>query len=266
MKPTKQTYEAAILHIQNGKGFNETIRYFRDHFGIEIPPANLSRRWAKVKSEIVKHETGAGETAGGTGTAIADFAAVENSKNSALNVGNVVSEHSEQAEHRSTIRETVAGTVAFFQRHFSLMHLVFYTTTGTACFAIWNALPNIIGAALLTVFALFSLDSILKAQDGENPTLAEYGRNRVIASELVASIAHYLILNKYLWANRAALPFEIRYLPPRNEAVLLDLQGQMTNGVWQNGDVIFYISAGIAALLFVAAFAAVDSVLRSNKI
>lgn len=149
--------------------------------------------------------------------------------------------------------------------HFSLMHLVFYVTTLTACYAVWDTLPNVIGAALLTVYGLFSLDSLLKAQDGKRPELAEYGRNRVIVSELIAAVFHAVILNKYLWINRASLPFEIKLLPPKNGNFEIDFRGQILNGVWHNGEVIFYISVAISALLFVAAFAAVDAVLRANK-
>ena len=161
-------------------------------------------------------------------------------------------------------KKSVTNFARFF-RHFSLMHLVFYTTTVTACYAVWDALPNVIGAALLTVYGLFSLDSLLKAQDGTRPNLAEYGRNRVIASELIAAVFHAVILNKYLWINRAALPFEIKLLPPKGGNFEIDFRGNVLNGVWQNGEVIFYISAVISALLFVAAFAAVDAVLRENK-
>lgn len=167
----------------------------------------------------------------------------------------------------SPVSET-RNAVSFWRKivsQFSLMHLVFYVTTATGCYAIYDTLPNIIGAALLTIFGLFSLDSILKAQDSARPEIAAYGRNRVIFSELIAAIAHYTILNKYLWQNLKSLPFEVRYLPPVNEPALLDLDGKMTNGVWQNGEVIFTISITISGLIFAAAFAAVDSVLRENK-
>lgn len=152
-----------------------------------------------------------------------------------------------------------------FLRHFSLMHLVFYATTATACYAMWDTLPNVIGASLLTVFALFSLDSVLKAQDGTRPEIAAYGRNRVIASELVAAVFHYSILNKYLWQNLSKLPFEVKLMPPKGGYYQIDFRGQILNGVWQNGEVIFIISIIISGLLFAAAFAAVDSVLRENK-
>lgn len=167
----------------------------------------------------------------------------------------------------SPVSET-QNAVSFWRKfvsQFSLMHLVFYVTTATGCYAIFDTLPNIIGAALLTIFGLFSLDSLLKAQGGARPEIAAYGRNRVIFSELIAAVAHYTILNKYLWANATSLPFEVRYLPPVNEPALLDLDGKMTNGFWQNGEVIFTISIIISGLIFAAAFAAVDSVLRENK-
>lgn len=261
-QPTEEIYKAAIARLENGYSLGDVIRYFGQHpLEYDIPKTTLHRRWEKHRNS----KTGTPEQQTGTGgtTALQNAlqAAETTPQGAVLSVANADSEHSEQAEQRS-----VRGrTAAFFQRHFSLMHLVFYTTTGTGCFAIWNALPNVLGACLLSVFALFSMDSLLKAQNGENPRIAEYGRNRVIASECVASVFHYLLLNKYLWENTASLPFEIRYLPPVREAVLLDLDGKMTNGYWQNGDVIFYLSIGIAGLLFVAAFAAVDSILQENK-
>lgn len=167
----------------------------------------------------------------------------------------------------SPVSET-RNAVSFWRKivsQFSLMHLVFYVTTATGCYAIYDTLPNIIGAALLTIFGLFSLDSILKAQDSARPEIAAYGRNRVIFSELIAAVAHYSILNKYLWQNLKSLPFEVKLLPPKGGNFEIDFRGQILNGVWHGGEMIFIISIIISGLIFVAAFAAVDSVLRENK-
>ena len=263
-KPTDATYAAAIARLKNGFGLRETIRYFEHHFGVNIPPATLHRKWEKAKNETPEQQAGTMEQQTGTAKAgvLPDVlpTVTATAQNAVLSVENAVSPRSEQDKSRSTMAETMA----FFVRNFSLMHVVFYTTTGTACYAIWDTLPNVVGGALLTIFGLFSIDSVLKAQNGEDPIVAEYGRNRVVVSELVASVFHWLILNKYLWEIKNTLPFKIIFTTKAGDWRIMD-GNYCTNCYWEGGEAIAYAAFGVAALVFAAAFAAVDSILRVNK-
>lgn len=264
MKPTTATYTAAIARLKNGYGLRDTIAYFKKHFGIEIPVATLHRKWEKARNETPEQQIGTVEQQTGTAktSVLPDAlpAVTATTQNTVLKVENAVSPRSEHQNSRSIIAETSL----FFSRNLSLMHIVFYTTTGTACYAIWDALPNALGGALLTIFCLFSLDSVLKAQNTKDPEIAEYGRNRVLASELVASVFHWLILNKYLWEIKSTLPFEIVFAQKEGEWKVMD--GDVClNCYWHGGEAIAYTAFAVAVLIFTAAFSAVDSILRVNK-
>ncbi len=235
------TIAAVAMHFEAGTGVREISRI------LFVPPATLSR-WkndgfpatheaggtVEQANETPEHERGTPEQTNGTSEE-------ETAKIAVFDSGDAVP-HVPFAQ-RST----------FFERHFSLMDFVFYLTTGTACYAIWNTLPNVFGLSFLTVYALFSLDSLLAAKNAALPKAAEYAGNRVIVSELVAAVAHFSICNKLLWQNTAALPFEVKEV--------------FKNGVWQttNSEAIFYISCTIAALMFFAAYGAVDAVLNRAK-
>lgn len=237
MKPTAATYEAAIARLQNGFGIRETIRYFDKHFGIEIPVATLHRKWEKARNETPEQESGAMEQQAGTAnqsvTPNVPVGYLNTTENTVLNVENAVSSSSEHQNSRSTVSETAT----FFAQHFGLMDLAFYVLNGTACFAMWDTAPGVVGASMATIYCLFSLDAILRVKRADMPNTASAAANRVIFLEVIAAIFHFRLVERYLWANLDKLPFPVvrkvdGFTTIRNEAGEIAYLWEWHNAGW----------------------------------
>lgn len=143
------------------------------------------------------------------------------------------------------------------------LEAVFYATTAAACYGFVTALPGVIGWALAAVYALLCFNSLQMAKDEAIPETAEHGKNRIWALELVAVFAHYFTVNRALWSNLDALPFDVKYVPKGGTWILNN--GEKTNGIWQGGEIIFYLSCTVAVLLSAAAIEAVSTRLKLTK-
>lgn len=143
------------------------------------------------------------------------------------------------------------------------LEAVFYATTGAACYGFVTALPGVIGWALAAVYALLCFNSLEMAKNEDIPATAEHGKNRIWALELVAVFAHYFTVNRAMWSNLDALPFDVKYVPDGGTWILNN--GEKINGIWQGGEVIFYLSCTVAVLLSAAAIEAVSTRLKLTK-
>lgn len=143
------------------------------------------------------------------------------------------------------------------------LEAVFCTTSAAACYGAVIALPGVIGWALAVVYGLLCFNSLQMAKCGDIPATAEHGKNRVWALELAAVFAHYYTVNRALWANIDALPFDVKYVPESGNWVYNE--GVKVNGIWQGGEVIFYLSVSVAVLLSAAAIEAVNTRLKLTK-
>lgn len=252
-KPTDATYAAAIARLKNGFGLRETIRYFEHHFGVNIPPATLHRKWEKAKNETPEQQAGTMEQQTGTAKAgvLPDVlpTVTATAQNAVLNVENAVSTRSEQQSSRSTIAETTV----FFARHFGLMDLAFYVLNGTACFAMWNTAPGVVGASMATIYCLFSLDAILRVKRADMPNTAGAAANRVLFLEVIAAIFHFRLIDAYLWQNLDKLPFSVYQTAGNGVSDYKRMDGDVClNCYWHNGDWVHFI-AGLMAFLMAAA-------------
>lgn len=144
------------------------------------------------------------------------------------------------------------------------LEAVFYATTAAACYGFVTALPGVIGWALAAVYALLCFNSLQMAKNEDIPATAEHGKNRIWALELVAVFAHYFTVNRALWSNLDALPFGVKYVP-EGGVWITDFAGNKTNGIWQGGQIIFYLSCTVAVLLSAAAIEAVSTRLKLTK-
>lgn len=143
------------------------------------------------------------------------------------------------------------------------LEAVFYTTSAAACYGAVIALPGVIGWALAVVYGLLCFNSLQMAKREDIPATAEHGKNRVWALELAAVFAHYYTVNRALWSNLDALPFEVKYVPKGGTWILNN--GEKVNGIWQGGEIIFYLSVAVAVLLSAAAIEAVNTRLELTK-
>lgn len=253
MKPTAATYTAAIARLRNGFKLRDTIRYFKEHFGVDIPPATLHRKWEKARNETPEQQSGTMEQPTGTAhqSVIPNVPVgyLNTTENAVLNVENAISPRSEQQNSRSTIAETTV----FFTRHFGLMDLAFYVLNGTACFAMWNTAPGVVGASMATIYCLFSLDAILRVKRADMPNTAGAAANRVIFLEVIAAIFHFRLIDAYLWQNLDKLPFSVYQTAGSGVNDYKRIDGDVClNCYWQNGDWVHFI-AGLMAFLMAAA-------------
>lgn len=143
------------------------------------------------------------------------------------------------------------------------LEAVFYTTSAAACYGAVIALPGVIGWALAVVYGLLCFNSLQMAKCGDIPATAEHGKNRVWALELAAVFAHYYTVNRALWANLDALPFDVKYVPKGGTWILNN--GEKVNGIWRGGEIIFGLSVAVAVLLSAAAIEAVNTRLKLTK-
>lgn len=141
----------------------------------------------------------------------------------------------------------------------------YYATVATACYGFTLAMPGFIGISFAIVYGLLSFAALQMVKDSSIPKTAEYGRNLVYILEVIACVfAHYYTINRALWANLKALPFEVAYLP-KGGVWQLDYAGNRVNGYWQNGDTVFNLAVILACILGGLAVAAIALRLELTK-
>ena len=157
------------------------------------------------------------------------------------------------------------GTPGFFARHFSRMDCVFYVATGTACFAFWNIAPGIPGVCFAVLYWLLAFDALQRVKAaGQNESLAESAKARVWGLEAFAAVAHWNLINEYLWRNLDKLPFEVKQVPD-NGVWILDYSGAKTNAIWQNGEFVSMVAALLACSICAAVIVAVGTTFLEAK-
>ena len=162
----------------------------------------------------------------------------------------------------SEAKEAVAPVAKRSYKAFEL-EAIFYATSLTACYGFVTALPGVVGYSIAIVYALFCVNSLQMAKNADIPQTAERGKNRVWALEFVAGFAHYFTVNRALWSNLDALPFEVKYVPKGGMWVLNN--GVAENGIWQGGEIIFALAVIMAGLLSFAAIEAISTRLQLTK-
>ena len=144
------------------------------------------------------------------------------------------------------------------------LEAVYYVTCLTACYGFALAMPGVIGYAFAVVYGLLSFAAIQMVKDSSIPKTAEAGRNMVYALEVFACVfAHYYTINRALWANLKALPFEVKYLPVGGTWVFNN--GIAENGYWQNGETVFYLACTLSVTLAVLAIVSIALRLELTK-
>lgn len=144
------------------------------------------------------------------------------------------------------------------------LEAVYYVTCLTACYGFALAMPGVIGYAFAVVYGLLSFAAIQMVKDSSIPKTAEAGRNMVYALEVFACVfAHYYTINRALWANLKALPFEVKYLPKGGTWVFNN--GIAENGYWQNGETVFYLACILSVTLAVLAIVSIALRLELTK-
>lgn len=128
----------------------------------------------------------------------------------------------------------------------TILDVVFYSTTLTACAGIVTALKWW-GLPVSLVYSLILVDSMNKAKDVTLEKSAKMGAGMVIVFEIIAACVHAYFFNSILWANYKALPF--------------DMREKIVNGVYSfpNADKPFLIAAGIAVVLSGSAIYAIEN-------
>lgn len=249
------TLAAAALFLQSGEiSLGEISRR------LNVPKPTL-HRW---KTDGVPAPFGTGGTDNGTAEQLTGTDEKE-------------PERSEQEPEQNTIVEPEKAvppvpqpfheqeTRGFFARHFSRMDCVFYVATGTACYAFWNVAPGIPGASFALLYWLLAFDALQRVKAaGQNEALAESARARVWGLELFAAVAHWNLINEYLWRNLDKLPFNVTAVPDGGTWVL-DYSGAKTNIVWQNGEGVSMVAALLACAICAAVIVAVGTTFSEAK-
>lgn len=254
-KPTETTYKAAIARLENGNSLGEVIYYFQRSLGVEIPKTTLHRKWEKYRSAskngTAEQQTGTAGTTEKGASIIAESATVEHAQNAHSDTENAVPVRSDRSRNSSK----TAGILAFLGRNFGLMDWAFYLLNGTACFAVFDTVPGVPGASMATIYALFSLDAILRVKRADMPNAAQVAAMRVVALEIIAALFHFRLINAYLWHNLDKLPFDV-FQTAGKEYRRMD--GDIClNCHYQNGDWVGFIAALCAFLMACAACHAV---------
>ena len=149
--------------------------------------------------------------------------------------------------------------------HIAALEAGYYVTVATACYGFSISMPGFIGGSFAIVYGLLSFAALQMVKDSTIPKTAEYGRNLVYILEIIACVfAHYYTINRALWSNLKALPFEVVYLP-KGGIWEVDYAGNRVNGYWQNGETLFYLACILAAILGGLAVAAIALRLELTK-
>ena len=174
----------------------------------------------------------------------------------------IVSIEPEKVEKENNYRNAVSKIVSsvrnFVTVHFDLMSAAFYLLNGTACFAVFDTVPGVPGASMATIYALFSLDAILRVKRADMPNAAQVAAMRVVALEIIAALFHFRLINEYLWHNLDKLPFEVYYGVEHGRAIARQMDGDTCiNCYYHNGNWVGFIAAFCAFLMACAACHAV---------
>lgn len=161
------------------------------------------------------------------------------------------------AEEMQILPKTGVTKPCAFAQHFGLMDLAFYVLNGTACFAMWDTAPGVVGASMATIYCLFSLDAILRVKRADMPNTAAAAANRVIFLEVIAAIFHFRLIERYLWDNLDKLPFPVvrkvdGFTTIRNEAGEIAYLWE-----WHNAGWVTFLAAVCAFMMSAAACHAV---------
>ena len=149
--------------------------------------------------------------------------------------------------------------------HIAALEAAYYATVASACYGFTLSMPGFIGGSFAIVYGLLSFAALQMVKDSTIPKTAEYGRNLVYILEVIACVfAHYYTINRALWANLKALPFEVAYLP-KGGVWEIDYAGNRVNGYWQNGEVVFNLACILAVILSALAVAAIFMRLELTK-
>jgi len=233
--------------------------------GVRPVTGSDTRRYALV---LIQHGVSYSEIEKETGISVSNLRVMKNrmkaAKTEALQpvttVTDSITQDVTQADSVTTAPEPVT------QNRFTGWQLeaVYYVTCLTACYGFTAAMPGVIGYAFAVVYGLLSFAAIQMVKDSSIPKTAEYGRNMVYALEVLACVfAHYYTINRALWANLKALPFEVKYLPTGGTWVFNN--GIAENGYWKNGETVFYLACVLSVILAVLAIVAIALRLELTK-
>ena len=134
----------------------------------------------------------------------------------------------------------------------TILDVVFYSTTLTACAGIVTALKWW-GLPVSLVYSLILVDSMNKAKDVTLEKSARMGAAMVVIFEVIAACVHTYFFNSILWANYKALPF--------------DMREKIVNGIYTfpNADKPFLIAVGIAVVLSGSAIYAIENSIMTAR-
>ena len=233
--------------------------------GVTPATGNDTRRYALV---LLERGVSYSEIEKETGISVSNLRVMKNrmkaAKNDALqSVTTVTDSITQDVTHADSVT-TAPEPVT--QKRFTGWQLeaVYYVTCLTACYGFTAAMPGVIGYAFAIVYGLLSFAAIQMVKDSSIPKTAEAGRNMVYALEVFACVfAHYYTINRALWANLKALPFEVKYLPTGGTWVFNN--GIPENGYWQNGETVFYLACVLSVILAVLAIVAIALRLELTK-
>jgi len=256
-KPTETTYKAAIARLENGNSLGEVIDYFDRNLGVALKKTTLHTKWKKYCSEknrTAEQKTGIPGTTEQSASTFSESATVEHAQNAHIDTENAVPVRSDRSRNSSK----TAGILAFLGRHFGLMDWAFYLLNGTACFAVFDTVPGVPGASMATIYALFSLDAILRVKRADMPNAAQVAAMRVVVLEIIAALFHFRLINSYLWHNLDKLPFEVYYGVEHGRAIARQMDGDTCiNCYYHNGSWVGLIAALCAFLMACASCHAV---------
>ncbi len=233
--------------------------------GVTPATGNDTRRYALV---LLERGVSYSEIEKETGISVSNLRVMKNrmkaAKNDALqSVTTVTDSITQDVTHADSVT-TAPEPVT--QKRFTGWQLeaVYYVTCLTACYGFSAAMPGVIGYAFAIVYGLLSFAAIQMVKDSSIPKTAEAGRNMVYALEVFACVfAHYYTINRALWANLKALPFEVKYLP--TGGVWVFNNGIAENGYWQNGETVFYLACVLSVILAVLAIVSIALRLELTK-
>ena len=249
------TLTAAALFLQSGEiSLGEISRR------LNVPKPTL-HRW---KTDGVPAPFGTSGTDTGTAERLAGTDEKEPEQSEQVTEQNTIIAHENAVPTvPQPFHET--GTPGFFARHFSRMDAVFYVATGTACFAFWNIAPGIPGVCFAVLYWLLAFDALQRVKAaGQNEALAESAKARVWGLEAFAAVAHWDLINEYLWRNLDKLPFEVKQVPDGG-VWILGYDGEKTNAIWQNGEFVSVVAALLACSICAAVIVAVGTTFLEAK-
>ncbi len=252
----KEKAAARRLHIRAmiAKGLSTSVirEEVKTYYGVEMSPETINtarKRMNAKKNEPVQPVKTIGSNAGSKNEPAVQI--IESGSNDVLPGSN------SGGSNQPTRFKIPVYIIA--------LELAYYATVASACYGFTIAMPGFIGVSFAIVYGLLSFAALQMVKDSSIPKTAEYGRNLVYVLELIACVfAHYYTINRALWANLKALPFEVAYLP-KGGVWEIDYAGNRINGYWQNSEVVFNLACILAAILGGLAVAAISLRLELTK-